>query len=372
MSTPKPTQLQSPPRTWAEISLSALKHNLNVARQTTGQQIMAVLKAGAYGHDIKKIGTALDDCEIAFFGVASVIEARKLNAIGCKTRIYLLGATLAVERAEIVTNRWTPCISNIAEAEHFDKLNQNAAPLPVHIALDTGMGRGGFLPTSLNDGLKQILTLKNLIIEGIGSHLPSADEDREFTQAQFQTFAQTVTQATAETGHTFDYIHLSNSAGLLDYTSTLTNLVRPGLMLYGISPIQKHQDKLQPILTLKSRISIIRNLPQGHSVSYGRTTILERNSRVATIGIGYGDGYPRSISHQLGEVWIRRQRCPILGRVTMDQIMVDVTDLKEAEDGDEVELFGKHILATEIAEKAGTIPWEIFTRITPRVTKIYT
>lgn len=367
MSNPQP----SPPRTWAEIDLSALKHNLNIARQTSGQSVMAVLKAGAYGHDIKRIGQALDDCDLAFFGVASVIEARKLAAIGCKTRIYLLGPTLATERNEIVKNRWTPCVSSIEEAEHFNELNNGKSPLPVHITVDTGMGRGGFLPSLLSDGLKHAINLKHLIVEGIGSHLPSADEDREFTLSQFDTFANAVNEARSSNNHSFDYIHLSNSAGLLDYTSTVTNLVRPGLMLYGISPIEKYQAKLQPVLTLKSRISIIRNLPQGHGISYGRTTILERDSRVATIGIGYGDGYPRAISHQAGEVWIRGQRCPILGRVTMDQIMVDVTDLTEAKGGDEVELFGKHILATEVASKAATIPWEIFTRITPRVTKIY-
>ncbi len=361
----------SPPRTWAEINLDALKHNLDVAKELSNQRVMAVLKAGAYGHDIKRIGLALDDCDLAFFGVASVIEARKLSIIGCTTRIYLLGPTLAVEREEIVSNRWTPCISSIAEAEHFDQLNQGNEPLLVHITVDTGMGRGGFLPSLLSEGLKKLLSYKNLYIEGIGSHLPSADEDREFTLSQFEIFSKAVTKVTEDNGHSFDYIHLSNSAGLLDYTSTVTNLVRPGLMLYGISPIVKYQAKLKPVLTLKSRISIIRNLPEGHSISYGRTTFLERDSRVATIGVGYGDGYPRSISHQNGEVWIRAKRCPILGRVTMDQIMVDVTDLTDAEDGDEVELFGKHILATEVAEKAATIPWEIFTRITPRVTKIY-
>ncbi len=369
MSNPQP----SPPRTWAEINLGALKHNLKVAKDTSDQNVMAVLKAGAYGHDIKRIGVALDDCELTFFGVASVLEARKLTAVGCKTRIYLLGPSIATERAEIVSNNgnWTPCISSITEAEHFNELNQNRTPLAVHITVDTGMGRGGFLLSELTQALDKLITLNNLVIEGIGSHLPSADEDREFTLSQFDTFTKLVTAAREKNNHIFDYVHLSNSAGLLDYTSSVTNLVRPGLMLYGIAPIEQYQAKLQPVLTLKSRITIIRNLPKGHGISYGRTTILERDSRVATVGIGYGDGYPRSISHQGAEVWIRGQRCPILGRVTMDQTMVDVTDLQEAQGGDEVELFGRNILATEIAEKASTIPWEIFTRITPRVTKIY-
>lgn len=229
------------------------------------------------------------------------------------------------------------------------------------------MGRGGLLPDQLAIALEKIKLLPNLNIEGLGSHLPSADEDREFTLDQFARFENAVAQCYYD----FKFIHLANSAGLLDYQSNVTNLVRPGLMLYGISPIPAYQEQLRPAMTLKSSISLIRKLPKGHGISYGRTTILERDSRIATIGIGYGDGYPRSISHQQPEAWIRGKRCPILGRVTMDQLMVDVTELAEASEGDEVELFGENILATEVAEKSGTIAWEIFTRITPRVTRIY-
>ena len=328
---------------------------------------MAVLKAGAYGHDIKQIGKALDSENVAFFGVASVIEARKLAKIGVSTRIYLLGATFPDERAEVVAHRWTPCISSVEEAEHFNQLNNGNAALPIHITLDTGMGRGGFLPHTLNDAVETLRTFPNISIEGIGSHLPSADEDKEFTQAQFQTFEQAVKGC----DFVFRYIHLSNSAGLLDYQSDVTNLVRPGLMLYGSSPIPEYSDSLKPVMSLKSRISIVRELPKGHGISYGRSTILEKDSRIATIGIGYGDGYPRCAGFNQAEVYIRGQRAPILGRITMDQIMVDVTHIPDAASGDEVELFGSNIPVSEVATKANTIPWEILTRITPRVTKVY-
>lgn len=328
---------------------------------------MAVLKAGAYGHDIKEIGKALDSENLAFFGVASVIEARKLSNVGVKTRIYLLGATFPDEREEVVAHRWTPCISSIEEAEHFDELNKNNSPLPVHITLDTGMGRGGFLPHQLNEMIPQLLKLPHLKIEGIGSHLPSADEDRDFTLSQFELFEKTVRSCP----HDFDFIHLSNSAGILDYTSSITNLVRPGLMLYGISPIPEYQENLKPVMSLKSRISIVRELPKGHGISYGRSTILEQDSRIATIGIGYGDGYPRSLSSNNASVMVKGQHAPILGRITMDQIMVDVTHIPDAESGDIVELFGSNISVSEIAQKAHTIPWEILTRITPRVTKLW-
>lgn len=357
--------IQSPPRTWAEIDLSALKHNLQLARERSGQRVMAVLKAGAYGHGLEQIAKALDNDGLPFFGVASVIEARRLAAVGIKTRIYLLGPTFPEERAEAVYHRWVISISSKEEADHVNSLNEGNDPLPVHITLDTGMGRGGFLPDQLAEGFAYIKTLPNLKIEGIGSHLPSADEDKEFTLAQFKVFESAFDPAD------FQFIHLSNSAGLLDYKSSITNMVRPGLMLYGISPLPQYQQELKPVMTLKSRVSIIRTLPKGHGISYGRETILERETRVATIGAGYGDGYPRSLSGKGTEVLINGKRCKLLGRVTMDQIMVDVTELPDCKPGDEVELFGPNLLVTEIAEKAGTISWEILTGITPRVTRIY-
>ncbi len=361
---------QSPPRTWAEIDYSALLHNLEVARKSSGCQVMAVLKAEAYGHDLKRISAFLDPHDLAFFGVASVFEARKLAKIDIKTRVYLLGPTFAKERQEIVQMRWTPSISNLEEASHFDSLNtahSPDSPLLVHLTVDTGMGRGGFLPDQLSNVFPELLKLKHISIEGIGSHLPSADEDREFTLIQYENFHQAVVNCQFD----FKFIHLANSAGLLDYSSTVVNLCRPGLMLYGLSPIPKFQSQLKPVMTLKSRISIIRELPKGHGISYGRSTILERDSRIATVGIGYGDGYPRSASSNKPEVFLHGKRCRIIGRITMDQIMIDVTDLPEARSGDELELFGSNILATEVAEKSDTISEEILTRITPRVTKIF-
>lgn len=360
----------SPPRTWAEIDLSALKHNLQVARAISGQSIMVVLKAAAYGHDIKKIAQALDQEDIAFYGVASVIEARRIHSTGSKARIYLLGPTLADERAEVVNHGWTPCISSLEEAQQFSELNTGNSPLAVHITVDTGMGRGGFLPTALSSALSEILKLKNIIVEGIGSHLPSADEDREFTLSQFKAFNSIVEKC----DYPFKYIHLANSAGILDYSTSVTNicnLCRPGLMLYGVSPMEKYQSQLKPVMALKSKITIIRELPAGHGVSYGRSVLLDKPTRVATIGAGYGDGYPRSVSANNAAVIIRGVRCPIIGRVTMDQIMINVSGLPEATAGDEVELFGQNISVTEVAKNAGTISWEILTRITPRVTRTY-
>ncbi|NJM38436.1 MAG: alanine racemase [Akkermansiaceae bacterium] len=360
----------SPPRAWAEINLGALKRNLAVAREACAGELMAVVKAGAYGHGLEEIVKALAAEKIAFFGVANVGEARRIRNAGVETRIYLLGATWSQERAEIVARDWTPCISSLAEAEQFHLLAAaHNKRLKVHLAVDTGMGRGGFVADHLAETLAQLEKFENLEIEGIGSHLPSADEDVEFTLKQFSRFRAIVN----ELGGTekFKWIHLSNSAGLLGYEQGLCNLSRPGLMLYGISPLPSFQEKLETVMILKSRVTLVRTLPAGHGISYGRQFVTTKPTRVATVGIGYGDGYPRCVSGKGADVWIRGQRYPIIGRVTMDQMMVDVTANEEITEGDEVEIFGPNIPVTEIAEKAETIAWEIFTGITPRVTRLY-
>lgn len=360
----------SPPRAWADIDLQALRHNLATARELSGQQVMAVVKAGAYGHGLEPLARCLEHESIAFFGVANVGEARRLATAGLTTPIYLLGATLPEEREEAVAHGWVPCLNTLEEARHFNELAQRRrTTLEAHLTIDTGMGRGGFLPTAARAALDEIHSLPALRITGLGSHLPSADEDPEFTRDQFARFDQLVEDLQGH--HRFSFVHLANSAGLLGYQSRTTNMVRPGLLLYGVSPLPAHQDRLHTVMTLKSRISVIRDLPAGHGVSYGRTFVTTRPTRVATIGIGYGDGYPRSLSNRGTEVFVRASRAPLLGRVTMDQIMVDVTELPACLPGDEVELFGPNIPVAEVAQRAGTIPWEIFTGITPRVQRLY-
>ena len=360
----------SPPRAWAEIDLSALKHNLAVAREASGCEVMAVVKAGAYGHGLEDIARALAGEDVAFFGVANVGEARRIRNAGVQTRIYLLGATWTEEREEIVAREWTPCISSMEEAADFNRIAAaHGKRLKVHISVDTGMGRGGFVPDLLLEKMEELAAFPNLEIEGIGSHLPSADEDEAFTRDQFQKYAAVVTQLGAD--KTFKWRHLANSAGLLAYHSDVCNLVRPGLMTYGISPLPPYQKKLRNVMTLKSRVTLIRTLPPGHGVSYGRDYVTTRTTRVATVGVGYGDGYPRRVSGKGAEVWIKGHRFPIIGRVTMDQLMVDVTDAPGVVEGDEVEMFGANLPVTEISEKAGTIVWEIFTGITPRVMRCY-
>ena len=360
----------SPPRAWAEIDLAALRHNLAVAREVSGQRVMAVVKAGAYGHGLEPLAQCLAGEEIAFFGVANVSEARRLTTAGITTPIYLLGATFPEEREEVIAQGWVPCLNTLEEARHFASLAQQAGQvLKAHLTVDTGMGRGGFLPSNAATAFDEIQSLPEIQITGLGSHLPSADEDPEFTRAQFGAFDSLVESLPQR--QQLEFVHLANSAGLLGYTSRTTNLVRPGLLLYGVSPIKGHQEKLRTVMTLKSRVLAIRDLPAGHGISYGRSFVTERPTWVATIGIGYGDGYPRALSDHSPEVFIRGHRAPLIGRVTMDQVMADVTDHPGCESGDEVELFGQNIPVHEVAENAGTIAWDVFTSITPRVQRIY-
>lgn len=341
-----------------------------MARESSGCELMVVVKAGAYGHGLEEIAKALEVEDLAFFGVANVGEARRIRAAGVATPVYLLGATWADEREEIVARDWTPCLSTMAEAEHFNELAKDAGKrLKVHLAVDTGMGRGGFLLDEIPGLMSALEALEHLEIEGIGSHLPSADEDEEFTRAQIARFREVI-DTLGGLGR-FKWRHLHNSAGLLGYERSVCNLARPGLMLYGASPLSAYQDKLSTVMTLKSRVTLVRTLPAGHGVSYGRQFVTTKPTRVATIGIGYGDGYPRHLSGKGAEVFIDGCRCPVLGRVTMDQIMADVTNAGPVNEGAEVEIFGSNIPVAEVAAKADTIAWEIFTGITPRVVRCY-
>lgn len=360
-------------RTWAEIDLSALRHNLEIARGYAGErQIMAVVKADAYGHGLAAVADALSD-EVRWFGVANVAEGLEVTA-HAPGKVFVLGPILPHERAVAVGNGFVIAVSNLEETVAIDAIAKELGiKATVHLSIDSGMGRMGCLVSQAVELARSIERLKNVRLDGVATHFPSADEDADFTRSQIAT-AEKLRAELPDTPH----FHLSNSAGLLDFADLqpFATLMRPGLVLYGLSPLPKHQDELRPVLSLKSRVTLVRDLPAGHGVSYGRTFVTERPTRAATIGIGYGDGYPRSVSNRGGEVLIGGRRCPLLGRVTMDQIVVDVSGLeKPPQPGDEAVLIGsqgaQQLLATELAEKADTISWEILTGITRRVQRVY-
>ncbi len=356
------------PRAWAEVDLVALHHNLAVAHRHFESDLIAVIKADAYGHGLANIAKALDG-RVRYLGVATVDEAQAVREAGVENEIFLLGPSLHDERCEFVRLGVTPSLSSIDEAEDFARIGrEHNAAVHAHLMVDTGMGREGFLPNELPAAWGKLRALEGLEIDGLATHLPSADEDAEFTSSQLARFRE----VTASLGgnERFRWIHASNSAGLLAHPNAGCNLARPGLLVYGISPVEHQGEPLIPVMRLMARVTLVRTLPAGHGVSYGSDFITTRESRVATVGIGYGDGYPRSLSGSRAEVVIRGKRLPIIGRITMDQIMVDVTGHSEVSAGDDVELFGGDICVSEVAKWAKTIPWAILTGITRRVVRI--
>ena len=336
---------------------------------------MAIVKANAYGHGLAEVVRALRG-PVAMYGVANVREAeavREALGAGDVTGIFILGPALPAERPEIVAGGFIPAVSSLKEAAAYSALGQGR-PVQVHLVIDTGMGRIGIAEKDARETVAEIVRMPDLRIAGAATHLPVADEDEAYTQDQLARF-QRALAALREVGVDAPLIHALNSAGLYRFPHHAGTVVRAGLMLYGSSPLPGLQVQLKPALTLKTRITIIRDVAEGHGVSYGRTFITPRPMRIATLAIGYADGYQRHLSGQNADVLIHGLRCPVLGRVTMDQIMADVSGVSEAAIGDEAILIGaagnEEIPAGELAAKSGTIAWEIFTGLGPRVDRIY-
>lgn len=369
-------------RSWAEIDLGAVKHNAELARTHSGCDVLAVVKANAYGHGAVTVAKALSGVA-TIFGVANRREAEELREGGVTEPILLLSACLPDEGEAVLSKGFHICISSLDEARALDALAAKlGTKAHVHVVVDTGMGRIGF-PEALWDEetAAALMGLRHTVLDGFASHLPSPDDDADFTRGQLARFAKCVGVA-QRAGLKPRWVHTASGAGLLGYAEQreLCNLVRPGLILYGVNPFTSEDTEmaatpLRSVMTWKTRVALIRDLPAGHGVSYGRTEILKRDTKVATLACGYADGYPRQVSGKGAQVLIHGTRCSVLGRVTMDQMMVDVTDLREAQVGDEVVLLGgqgeEFISATEIAQRAGTIAWHVFTGITARVEREY-
>ncbi|HEY3662915.1 MAG TPA: alanine racemase [Chthoniobacterales bacterium] len=357
-------------RCWAEVDSAALRHNAEVARERVGSrtELLAVVKANGYGHGMIEVADALR-VSADLFGVANLHEAQELRGSGITQPILILGPALPNERAEIRDGGFIATVSSLEEARAFAG---NRAG--INFAVDTGMGRMGCWQDDALAQLEQIARIPGLQLHSVSTHLPVAEHDPVFTAEELAGFDQLVRQMRARVPGSYK-VHVLLSAGILAYSRHPFDIVRAGLMLYGCSPLPEAQKFLRPVLALKSRVTLLRDLPAGRSVSYGRTFITPQPMRVATISAGYADGYPRSISNRDGAVLIGGRRCPLLGRITMDLMMADVSAVPEVKLGDEVVLIGKQdteeILAAEIAERAETIPWEIFTGIGSRVRRVY-
>ena len=372
--------------TWAEIDLKALAHNFEELKKLAAKNmahhagIMPVIKADAYGHGMLPVTKTLDSLGCKMLAVSNVLEGITLRESGFKQKILAFESTLPTDAVALIDHDLTPTVCNrelaAALEEYAAKSNKE---IPVHIKVDTGMGRLGLDEAEAVDFLEHMRReCRHLKVEGIYTHFPLADTDREFTFSQMRRFRDIV-YVLENHFFTFTYVHAGNSMGLGDYKSELFNLARPGLMLYGVYPVQDLVEKidLKPVMSVKAKIIFVKTIAKGKGISYGHTFKAKEDSTIAVLPIGYSNGYMRSLSNK-AFVLIGGLRCPVVGRVTMDQIMVDITPLGLSGDlpkiGDEAVLIGHQkdarITADEVADWADTISYEILCGLGSRLSRI--
>jgi len=383
------------PMTWAQVDLRAIKHNFTEIRRLTArnqfqipsrninktnlidpEHILTVVKADAYGHGMIKVSALLDSLGVGYFGVSDVAQGVELRKSGIQRPILLLENALADYAKYIVDYGLIPTVSTHELAQ---ALNQYAKSVDqrvnIHIKIDTGMGRIGVWYKEAAGFIEQVHRFRNLVIHGIYTHFPVADTDKIFTKAQVEKLYNLVLKLDQK-GLVIPYIHASNSMGLGGYKTKVLNIFRPGLMLYGQYPAVglKKDIHLKPALSVHSRIIFIKEIQKGRSISYGRTFIARKSMTVATIPIGYKDGYPRLLSNK-ASVLIAGQRCPVLGTVTMDQIVVDVSKVKPLHLGMPVVILGRQkdeeITPDELAQYTGTINYEVICMLGNNLPRVY-
>ena len=361
------------------VDLDALRWNFRQVREKIGPgvRVLSVVKADAYGHGAREVARALAAAGSESFGVATLEEGVELRAAGIQSPILVLAGVYPEQLGEFIQHRLTPAI---CETEAFKQLEKEArrrgVTLNFHLKVDTGMGRIGLPSAEVERWLPEMGQLESLKLEGLFSHFSHAESvEGSYTQSQLKAF-QLVLKRLRSAGYNPPWVHLANSAAVITLPSAHFTMVRPGLMLYGAypSPVMASQVALKPVLSWRTRVLQLKRVPEGSSISYGQIFVTQRESSIATLPVGYADGYPRLLSNR-GEVLIRGQRAPVAGRICMDLTMVDVTDIRGVEQGDEVVLLGAQgkaaISADEMARWAETISYEIFTSISDRVPRIH-
>ena len=338
---------------------------------------VAVVKADAYGHGMPQIVRRLMQSGVDCFAVANVAEATDIRHMGAGWPILILSPLLPEEDSFLIEHDLTATVSTLEESGRLDALARSRnTQIKVHLKIDTGMGRLGVWHRNAPALLARIREMSGLQLEGVYTHFSSADSDSDFTQTQRERFLAALDAAAPLTENLL--IHADNSAGIDSLSGDSPfNAVRIGLLQFGIPPYPDSalgRVKVEPVFSFHTRIGLIKDLPAGTDISYARTHQLARDSRIAVLTAGYGDGVPLELSNR-GSVLIHSRSCPILGRVTMDQTIVDVTECPEAQIGDHVVLIGKdqgnEISATKFSQQAQTIPWETLCSVTKRVTRVY-
>jgi len=363
--------------TWAEIDLNAIRYNAKKIRGILGKDtgVMAVVKANAYGHGIVEASRVLEKLKIGYLGVATLDEALVLRRAKIKLPILILGPVLPEEAEAAVRNNITLTLCNKELLKTLAGMAGKKLRPKVHIKVDTGMGRIGVWHERAIEFIIDVRKHGNIEIEGIYTHFSIAGRDKFFTQYQINAFEE-ILKTIDRLGMRIPLKHAANSIACCDWKKSHLNMVRPGIIIYGIYPKRNFPRRinLKPAFSLKTKIAFIKNTPPGRSISYGRTYITQSHTKIATLPIGYADGYGRILSNR-AEALVRGRRAPVVGKVTMDQTMIDVGHIKNAKVGDEVVLVGKQrseeIRLEKLARLAGTIPYEIVTGITSRVPRIY-
>lgn len=365
--------------TVALIDVGALKYNYARMLEALAPHaaIMVIVKANAYGHGDIEVSRALESVGCAMFGVVIVEEGIRLRQSGIKSDIVILGGIYQGQIKEVFDYSLTPVVFDIRMATALDGYAKaRGERKKVHLKIDTGMGRLGILPGEMSAFLDEYVGLTNLDTEAILSHFAEAEsEDRAFSDIQLKLFKDCADRV-KRAGITPEFIDMANSAAAVGNADARFNLVRPGIMLYGAYPAPRFREEidLRPVMSIKTRILRLKTVSAGTPISYGRRFVTKRESLIATLPIGYADGLPRRLSN-VGEALIRGRRAPIVGTVCMDFTMCDVTDVSGVKQGDEAVILGaqgaERITIEEIAEKAGTISYEIFCNISSRVPRLY-
>ncbi len=376
------TELEKAGRGYVAVDLDAAVNNMIRMHEhlAPGTRMMAVIKTDGYGHGAFPIGKALEPLDFVFgYAVATAEEALKLRKEGLEKPILILGYVFPCDYEELARQNVRIAVFREDMLEELTVASRAIGrPIPVHIKVDTGMGRIG-IPAD-EEGIRFVqkaLETEGVEIEGIFTHFARADEaDKTSVNAQFGRFRNFLDRVKTELGFEPPIRHCSNSAAILELPETHLDMVRAGITLYGLEPSDEVDMKripLEPVLSLHSRITFVKTLQPGQSVSYGGLFTAEKVTRVATVPLGYGDGYPRSLTGK-GEVLIRGRRCPILGRICMDQFMVDITDLPEVKEGETVVLLGRDgtecITAEELGAKSGRFNYELVCLISNRIPRI--